>query len=384
MKKICIITGSRAEYGLLRPLIEKIKKDEELELQLIVTGIHLANTFGLTYKEIEQDGYKIDSKIEINLSSDTSIGICKSMGLGMISFSEIYARLEPDIIIILGDRYEIFTAASAAMISKIPIAHIHGGEITEGAYDDSLRHCISKMSYLHFTSTESYRKRVIQLGEMPERVHCVGSLGIENINQMQFLSKEKLEQCLNFKLGHLTVLVTFHPVTLEINTAPIQFDNLLKALDHFKDLNIIFTKSNSDTDCNVINQMIDKYVFKNRERAIAFTSLGVLKYLSVMKFCCVVIGNSSSGIIEAPSLKIPTVNIGDRQKGREQARSIINSDNSQKAIIAAIKKALSGEKDRVNSINPYEKANTSVQIISIIKQVLDKEMNLKKHFYDLE
>lgn len=383
MKKICVITGSRAEYGLLRPLIEEIKKDKSFKLQLIVTGMHLAYTSGLTYREMEQDGYQIDEKIEINLSSDTSIGICKSMGLGMISFSEAYARLEPDMIVVLGDRYEIFAAASAAMISKIPIAHIHGGEITEGAYDDSLRHCITKMSYLHFTSTKSYRKRVIQLGEQPNRVYHVGSLGVENIKKMKLLSKEDLEKLLNFKITKHTILVTFHPVTLETNTAKIQFGNLLKALDRFKDLRMIFTKSNSDTDSSMINQMIDNYVSKNRNKSIAFISLGTLKYLSLMKYSQFVIGNSSSGIIEAPSLKIPTINIGDRQKGREKADSIIDCDSSEEEIAAAIQKVFNMKTEKENIMNPYEKANTSTHIISIINEVLEKEIDLKKHFYDL-
>ncbi|WP_070001145.1 UDP-N-acetylglucosamine 2-epimerase [Cellulosilyticum sp. I15G10I2] len=383
MKKICVVTGSRAEYGLLRPLIQKIEKDRDLSLQLIATGMHLANTFGLTYKEIEQDGYTLDAKIEMNLNSDTSVGICKSMGLGMMGFCEAYARLAPDMVVLLGDRYEIFTAASAAMISRLPIAHIHGGEITEGAYDDSMRHCVTKMSYLHFTSTESYRKRVIQLGETPERVYNVGALGVENIKKMEFLSQKALEEHLDFSLNGPIALVTFHPVTLEINSAQVQFQNILRALDHFKALKVVFTKANSDTDHSIINQMIDTYAAQNKKRAVAFTSLGVLKYLSLMKYSAVIIGNSSSGIIEAPSLKVPTVNIGDRQKGRVQARSIIHCDHSEEGIRDTIQKVLHAEVDVKAFLNPYEKEGTSTQIITLIKEVLSESINLKKCFYDL-
>lgn len=380
MKKLCVITGSRAEYGLLRPLIEKIKKDKDVELQLIVTGMHLDHHFGLTYKEIEQDGYKIDRKIAMELNGDTSEDICKSMGIVMMGFGETYASLRPDIVIVLGDRYEIFAAASAAMISQIPIAHIHGGEITQGAYDDCMRHAISKMSYLHFTSTEVYRQRVIQLGESPNRVYHVGALGVENIKQIKLLSQKALEAELQFRLGDCSVLVTFHPVTLENHTASTQFENLLEALEAFKNLKIIFTQSNADTGGRIINQMIQRYVLNHPEKAAAFTSLGSLKYLSLMKYSTVVIGNSSSGIIEAPALKIPSVNIGDRQKGRIKADSVIDSGTSVKEITEAIQRAFNYKWHK--AVNPYEKEKTSEQIVAIIKQALHTGIDLKKSFYD--
>ena len=384
MKRLCVVTGSRAEYGLLKPVLKRIQQDNDLVLQMIVTGMHLDHRCGLTYKEIEKDNIHIDEKIEMNLASDTAIGICKSMGIGLISLAEAYDRLKPDMIILLGDRYEIFAAASAAMIHKIPIAHIHGGEITQGAYDDSMRHAISKMSYLHFTSTKEYRHRVIQLGEHPDRVYEVGALGIENIKEMTLLSKRELEETLNIQLKKPLALVTFHPATLEKNTTIIQLEPLLEALDYFKDLTVIFTKSNTDTGGGMINEMINQYTSKNCKKAFAFTSLGSLRYLSIMNCSSFVIGNSSSGIIEAPFLSVPTVDIGDRQKGRVKPGSVINSDDSVQGIIVAIQKALSYEKYKTKIVTPYEKEDTSHQIISAIKQALQEGVDLKKDFYDFE
>lgn len=386
MKKICVITGSRAEYGLLKPIISKIEKDNQLKLQLVSTGMHLSTEFGLTYKEIENDGYRIDEKIEILLSSDTAVGISKSMGLAMISFSECFTRLNPDLILVLGDRFEIFAAVSVAMVSRIPVAHLHGGEATEGLIDEAIRHCISKMSYLHFTSTEEYRKRVIQLGEAPERVFNVGAIGIENIKNINLLSKEELEKQINFKLGEKFAIVTFHPVTLEKSSSEEQFRNLLGALECFEDLKIIFTKANSDTEGRIINQMIDEYVNKNLHKTIAFTSMGQLRYLSAIKHANVVIGNSSSGIIEVPEFKVPTINIGDRQKGRVQSKSVINCSTDINEIFNAIKKSLDIE-FRVmlkNVDHPYGDGEVSSKILSIIKSfLLDNKINIKKHFYDL-
>lgn len=387
MKKICIITGTRAEYGLLSPLIKKIDEDKELKLQLVVTGMHLSPEFGLTYKQIEEDGYKIDEKVEMLLSSDTSVGISKSMGLAMISFSEVIERLKPDMVLVLGDRYEIFAICSVCSIFKVPIAHLHGGETTEGAFDECFRHSITKMSYLHFTSTNEYRNRVIQLGEQPNRVFNVGAIGIENIKNIKLLSKEELEESINFKLDNRYVLVTFHPVTLENNTSEKQFKNLLDVLDSIKNLNVIFTKSNSDTDGRIINKMIDEFVSKDTKKYVAFTSMGSLRYLSAMKYCDVIIGNSSSGIVEAPSFKTPTINIGDRQKGRIQAKSVINCEPNKKDIKEALNKSLSKEfieyiKD---TINPYEQDNVSLKIIEEIKYFLyNNKIDLKKKFYDLE
>lgn len=386
-KNICIVTGTRAEYGLLCPLIKKINEDDKLNLQLVVTGMHLSPEFGLTYKQVEEDGYKIDEKVEILLSSDTSIGISKSMGLAIISFSEVFDRLKPDMVVVLGDRYEIFSAVSVASISRIPVCHLHGGETTEGAFDENLRHSITKMSYLHFTSTEEYRKRVIQLGESPDRVFNVGAIGIENIKKMNLLSKEELERSINFKLDKKYAIVTFHPVTLENNTAKNQFKELLLVLDKIKDLKVIFTKANSDTDGRIINNMIDEFVLTNKERFISFTSMGSLRYLSAIKYSDVVIGNSSSGIVEVPSFNKPTINIGDRQKGRIQAKSIINCDPIKKEIENAIEKALSKEfLENIKDVkNPYGDGNVSDKVIEKIKYFLENDkINLKKKFYDLE
>lgn len=386
-KNICIITGTRAEYGLLCPLIKKISEDDKLNLQLVITGMHLSPEFGLTYKQIEEDGYKIDEKVEILLSSDTSIGISKSMGLAMISFSEVFDRLKPDMVVVLGDRYEIFSAVSVASISRIPVCHLHGGETTEGAFDENLRHSITKMSYLHFTSTEEYRKRVIQLGESADRVFNVGAIGIENIKKMNLLSKEELEESINFKLDKKYAIVTFHPVTLENNTAKDQFKELLLALYNIKDLKVIFTKANSDTDGRIINKMIDEFVLNDKERFIAFTSMGSLRYLSAIKYSDIVIGNSSSGIVEVPSFNKPTINIGDRQKGRIQAKSIINCKPVRNDIEKAIERALSDEfLENIKDVkNPYGDGNVSDKVIEKIKYFLENDkINLKKKFYDLE
>lgn len=386
IKSICVITGSRAEYGLLRPLIEVIDKDEDLNLQLIVTGMHLSPEFGLTYREIEKDGFKIDEKIETLLSSDSVVGISKSMGLTIISFTECFLRLKPDMVLVLGDRYEIFAATSATAVANIPVAHLHGGETTEGAFDEAFRHSITKMSYLHFTSTEAYRKRVIQLGEHPSRVFNVGAIGIESIKKLSLFSKEELEDIINFKLDKAYSLVTFHPVTLENNTSEVQFKELLAAFDKFKNLNLIFTKSNSDSNGRIINSLIDQYVSKNSDRTISFTSMGQLKYLSAMKYCSLVIGNSSSGIIEAPSFNVPTINIGDRQKGRIKANSVINCNPRSKEIVDAINTALSAEfKEKIRNIkNPYGDGNVSYKIIDKVKEFIFSELDLKKTFYDLK
>ncbi|MDE6182001.1 MAG: UDP-N-acetylglucosamine 2-epimerase (hydrolyzing), partial [Eubacteriales bacterium] len=269
MKKICVITGSRAEYGLLKPIMNAIKEDKELILQTIVTGSHLSTEFGLTYKSIENDGFMIDEKVEMLLSSDTKTAINKSIGLAIISFGEAFERLKPDLIIILGDRYEILAVSVCATICNIKIAHLHGGEITEGAIDDAIRHSITKMSHLHFTSTEEYKKRVIQLGEQPDTVFNVGAIGTENIKKIKLLNKEELEQKLNFKIKENTVILTFHPVTLENKSSKEQFQDLLDAIDNIENINIIFTKANADTDGRIINNMIDEYVNKNKN-SIAF------------------------------------------------------------------------------------------------------------------
>lgn len=386
MKKACIVTGTRSEYGLLKPLIKRIKEDNELQLQLVVTGMHLSPEFGLTYKEIEDDGFQIDEKVEILLSSDTEVGISKSMGLAMIGFADAFERLKPDMVILLGDRYEIFAAASTAMVSRIPISHIHGGETTEGAFDEGFRHSITKMSYLHFASTEEYRKRIIQLGEEPNRVFNIGAIGIESIKDLKLLSKEELENSINFKINKHTALLTFHPVTLERNTSENQFEEILNALDKVDNLRIIFTKANSDTNGRIINKMIDEYVKNNEKKAVAFTSMGQLRYLSAIKYVDLVIGNSSSGIIEAPSFNVPTVNIGDRQKGRIQGNTVINCDPKEEEIIKAINLGLSDEFNNKikSSKNPYGDGNVSLSIIKEIKELLLLDsISIKKKFYDM-
>jgi GDP/UDP-N,N'-diacetylbacillosamine 2-epimerase (hydrolysing) len=384
MKKICVVTGTRAEYGLLYWLMKEIEVDNDLELQIIVTGMHLSPEFGLTYKEIEKE-FKIDKKIEMLLSSDTSIGISKSMGLAQISFAEAYDQLKPDMIVVLGDRYEIFSAVSAAMIANIPIAHLHGGETTEGAFDESIRHSITKMSHLHFTATEEYKNRVIQLGEHPDRVFNVGGMGIENIKRLELLNKEEFEKSIDFKLNKKNILVTFHPVTLEQSTAKEQFQDLLSAIDELEDTNIIFTKANSDTDGRIINQMIDDYVSKTHHKAASFTSLGQLRYLSALQFVDAMVGNSSSGLAEAPSFKIGTINIGDRQKGRIKSDSVIDCEPNQQSIKEAFEKLYSKDfKKTLKTVqNSYGDGCASKKIIEEIKKV-DLTNVLKKTFYNLK
>ncbi len=383
MKKVCVVTGTRAEYGLLYWLMKEIEQDEELVLQVVVTGMHLSPEFGLTYKEIEKE-FNIDKKIEMLLSSDSAIGISKSMGLAQISFSEAYDELQPDLVILLGDRYEVFSAAAAAMISRIPIAHLHGGETTEGAFDEAIRHSITKMSHLHFVAAEEYRKRVIQLGESPSRVFKVGGLGIENIKRLKLLSKEEFEKSIHFKLTEKNILVTFHPVTLERLTARDQFTELLKAIDCLENTNVIFTKANSDTDGRVINKMIDDYVSKH-SNSIAFTSLGQLRYLSALQFIDAVVGNSSSGLLEAPSFKIATINIGDRQKGRLEAESILNCVPEKKSILSALEKSYCVEfKNKLKQVkSPYGDSLVSKDIVKEIKNYKLNDI-LKKTFYDFK
>lgn len=383
-KKICIVTGTRAEYGLLYWLMKAIEQDAELQLQVIVTGMHLSPEFGLTYKEVEKE-FKIDKKIEMLLSSDTAVGISKSMGLAQISFAEAYEELQPGLVVLLGDRYEIFSAASAAMIARIPIAHLHGGETTEGAFDEAIRHSITKMAYWHFTAAEAYRQRVIQLGESPDRVFNVGGLGIENIKRLNLLSKSEFEESISFKLAERNLLVTYHPVTLESASATVQFQALLNAIDAFENTNIIFTKANSDTDGRVINQMIDSYVAQNSHKSVAFTSLGQLRYLSALQYVDAVIGNSSSGIAEVPSFKKATINIGDRQKGRLKAQSIFDCVATEQAIKKALETAFSNDFQAKLSttINPYGDGEASTKILPIIKRDISVQ-DLKKPFYDLQ
>ncbi len=383
MKNIAVITGTRAEYGLLKPLIQAITDDSGFNLQLVVTGMHLLAEFGLTYTQIEQDGFVIDSKVEDHLSGDSAAAITKAIGTAMIGFAETYEELSPDLIVVLGDRSEILAAATAAMIKGIPVAHLHGGETTEGAYDEGIRHAITKMSYLHFTSAEVYRKRVIQLGESPDRVFNVGAIGIDSIKSLKLLNTTEFEESINYKLNKKNVLITFHPVTLEKATAKKQFEELLTSLDKLEDTTLIFTKPNSDKDGKIIIEMIDDYVAKKPEKSIAFTSLGQLRYLSALQHLDVVIGNSSSGIYEAPIFKKPTINIGDRQKGRLMPDSVINCEPNSEAIDKAIQKAF--DQEFINSIqeqkNIYGDGTTTSQIIEVLKTFKIKD--IKKSFYDL-
>tara|TARA_Y100000591_G_C21853552_1_gene713340 strand:+ start:1505 stop:2683 length:1179 start_codon:yes stop_codon:yes gene_type:complete len=383
-RKVCVVTGTRAEYGLLQPLISKINRDSELVLQLIVTGMHLSPEFGLTYKEIENDGFKIDKKIEMLMSSDSPIGISKAMGLAQISFSEALDELSPDIVVILGDRFEMLAIASVAMILGVVIAHIGGGQLTLGAVDESFRHAITKMSSLHFTSTEDYKNRVIQLGESSDKVFNVGSLGAENCFNTKLLSKSKLEKILGFKFLKRNLLITFHPETLNVKPSKELFFELLESLRELPDTKLIFTKANADADGRIINQMIDEFVLKNKN-AVGFNSLGRVNYLSCLQFVDAIVGNSSSGIIEAPSFKIATINIGDRQKGRVRALQTFDIQINKDEIIDIISKIYRPEFKRNLSdvINPYAKENTSSLILDEIKSADLKRIRVKL-FHDIE
>lgn len=383
MRKICVVTGTRAEYGLLYWLLKEIKADSELKLQLIVTGMHLSPEFGLTYKEIEKE-FKIDKKIEILSSSHTSLDICAEMAIVYEKFAPALAELKPDILVLLGDRYEIFGLAGVASIMQIPIAHIHGGETTQGAFDEAFRHSITKMSHIHFAATNEYANRIIQLGEEPSRVFNVGGPGIENIKKLNLLNKDEFEKSIKFKLAKKNILITFHPVTLENSSAREQFNELLNALDELDDTNFIFTKANSDTDGDVINKMIDEYVSQNPQKAVAFASLGQLRYLSAIKFVDIVLGNSSSGLLEVPSFKKATINIGDRQKGRARASSVIDVRPVKEEILAAIKRVYSKEFEQTlkDTINPYDGSNPSKKMVKILKET-KLDGILKKKFYDI-
>ena len=384
MRRLCVVTGSRAEYGLLYWLIKEIHEAEDLELQLVVTGMHLSPEFGLTWQQIEADGFKIDRKVDMLLSSDSSVGISKSVGVGMIGFADVWQELQPDLLVVLGDRFEIFAAATAAMIARIPIAHIHGGEATEGLIDESIRHSISKMAQLHFTATETYRQRVIQLGEQPERVFNVGAAGLDNIEKLTLLDQTRLEDALGFQFGARNLMVTFHPVSLEQASAEQQFGQLLSALDTLPDTKIIFTKPNADSDGRVIIDMIDDYVAQHPQRTIAFTSMGQLRYLSALQYVDGMVGNSSSGLIEAPSFKIGTIDIGDRQRGRIKADSVIDCEPDCAAIVSAIEQ-LYGEPFQTGLrelVNPYGQGGMAKKVLDVLR---DFSLNniIKKRFYDL-
>jgi len=383
MRKICVITGTRAEYGLLRWVMQGVKDDPELTLQVVATGMHLSPEFGLTYREIEQDGFQINRKVEMLTSSDTSVGIAKSMGLGLIGFADALNELGPDLIVVLGDRFEIFSAVSAALVARIPVAHLHGGETTVGVFDEAFRHSITKMSHLHFVAAEEYRQRVIQLGEQPERVFLVGGLGIDNIKRLKLLDRAELEASLDFKLGQKNLLITFHPVTLEAATAADQMAELLVALTELKDTQLIFTMPNADTDGRELIKMVEQFVAQHLN-AHAYTSLGQLRYLSCIAHVDGVVGNSSSGLAEVPSFRKGTINIGDRQRGRLQAKSVINCEPTRQSIAAALERLYDADvQASLNKvINPYGVGGASEKVIETIKHYAIDGI-AKKVFFDL-
>ena len=382
MKKICVITGTRAEYGLLKWVINGIQVDPDLTLQIIVTGMHLSPEFGLTYKEIERDGFVINHKVEMLLSSDTPIGIAKSIGIGTVGMADAFYSLQPDLIVVLGDRFEILSAVSAALVFRIPVAHLHGGEATEGLIDEAIRHSITKMSHLHFVASKEYRNRVIQLGEQPDRVFLVGGLGVDNIKKTSLLNKSELEKSLNFKLGRKSLLITFHPVTLEAGAVESQFRELLAALSSLKKTQLIFTLPNADTDSRGISRLLEDFLSRNTN-ARAYTSLGQVRYLSCISHVDAVIGNSSSGLTEVPTFKKGTINIGDRQRGRLQAGSVINCVPQRKAICDAITQLYSDNfQSKLSGVtNPYGEGGASESIVETLKNISLSGI-VKKQFYD--
>lgn len=383
MRKIAIVTGTRAEFGLLRPLIKAIQEDEQFYLQLIVSAMHLSSEFGYTVTEIEKQGFPITKKVECLLSSDSAVGVSKSIALAISGFADAFEDLQPNLLIVLGDRTEILGAVIAATSANIPIAHLHGGETTEGAYDEGIRHAITKFSHLHFTATEEYRKRVVQLGENPTNVYNVGAIGLDSIKNLKLLEKKKFEDAINKRLKKQNFLITYHPVTLNSNSPLEIFHNILSVLDDYKDTLLIFTHANSDKNGRIINEMIEKYVQNNPNKAISFTSLGQLRYLSALQFVDVVIGNSSSGIIEVPIFNIPTINIGDRQKGRISSDSVIDCSEDFSAIKSAVEKALSKSfYDNIqNQKHFFGNGYATEKIVEVLKT--DTKINLKKSFYDI-
>jgi GDP/UDP-N,N'-diacetylbacillosamine 2-epimerase (hydrolysing) len=383
MKKICVVTGSRADYGLLYWLLKEINTDKKLELQLIATGMHMNEEFGSTYKIIEED-FSITQKIPMQLDSDSAESISIAMGKAQIIFAKTYSKIKPDLLVLLGDRYEILSAAIPAVIANIPIAHLHGGETSEGAFDEVIRHALTKMSHLHFCASDIYKNRIIQLGEQPSRVFNVGALGLDNIKKLKLLSKEKFQKAIDFSLAQKNILVTYHPETLTKQSSKEQFSELLQALTRLQNTHIIFTKTNSDTDGKIINSMIDDYVSLHPTTCVSFISLGQLRYLSTLKYVDLVLGNSSSGLLEVPSFHIPTIDVGDRQKGRIHAQSVISCVCETSAIKKAIKKAYSSDfRKKCESVqSPFGTAGASKKIKKIIKKT-DLKNLLEKKFYDI-
>jgi len=382
MKKICVVTATRAEYGLLKCLMEDIQSSSFLELQLIVTGTHLSPEYGMTVDEITDDGFLIDDRIEIMLSSDSSIGVSKAMGLAQISFAESFGRLCPDAVLVLGDRYELLPIALAAVISRIPVIHLNGGELTEGAIDEVIRHSLTKLSSIHFTAIDEYRDRVIQMGEHPKLVFNVGEVGLDNLSRISYLNKEDFELSIGSKLSKCNLLITYHPETTKSLDANIaDFNELLKSLKELEDTLFIFTKSNADVGGKKINNLIDDFV-ENHPNAICFNSLGRVRYLSALKFVDAVIGNSSSGIVEAPSFKVASINIGDRQKGRVRAESVIDVSPAKHEISNALKTVYSTGYSEVlcNVYNPYGQGDSSSQVVKILEDINLDNLTIKSFF----
>jgi UDP-hydrolysing UDP-N-acetyl-D-glucosamine 2-epimerase len=380
--KVCFVTGGRPDYGILYWVMKQVLDSPEFEFQLIVTGQHLSQTFGYTVNKIESDGFPISARIDIHLSSDTPAGISKSIAKGVYGFAEAYETLKPDLLVLMGDRYELLAAAQAALIARIPIAHISGGDTTEGAFDEAIRHSITKMSHIHFATNEVAARRIRQLGEDPKFIFVSGNPGLDWINKIELLDRPSLEDALDFKLQKQNFLVTFHPVTLEKNTSENQMHELLSALSEFPNVGIILTTANSDTDGRVINSLITKWVTQNKN-AKAFDYLGQLRYLSLLKQVNAIIGNSSSGLAEAPSFKTPTLNVGDRQKGRLRASSVIDCIPEKQAIVEGIQQALQLDCSAV--VNPYGQGNSAQKIVSTLTDLRPVYGKLlKKHFYDLD
>lgn len=381
-RKICVVTGSRAEYGLMRSLLGAIAADPALTLQIVATGMHLSPEFGMTYRSIEEDGFRIDAKVEMLLSADSAVAVTKSLGLGVIGFADAFDRLAPDIVVVLGDRFEILAAAQAAMLACIPIAHIHGGETSEGAFDEGIRHAITKMAQWHFTAAEPYRRRVVQLGEAPDRVFNVGAPGLDILATAKWMDRDELATSLDMELGKPLFVVTYHPVTLESRSPRDAMMQLLGALEAFPQATIVFTYPNADTGGRALIDCIDQFVARNRSRAKAFVSLGQLRYLSLMREANVVIGNSSSGLTEAPAMKRATVNIGNRQNGRLKASSVIDATDDQASIIDAIEQALSAEfVSRLPATHSlYGQGDAAAAMVSILRSAT---LSVQKAFFDI-
>ncbi len=383
-RKICVVTGTRAEYGLLHGLMKSINNHNEFELQTLVTGMHLSPEFGLTYKNIKEDGFKINRKIEILLSSDNPASISKSVALGLISFADSFNELKPNLIIILGDRFEALSAAIAASFAKIPILHIHGGEVTVGAFDESIRHSITKMSWWHFVAAKEYKNRVIQLGENPKRVFNVGGFGVDLIKKTKLISKNQLMNELGIKFGDKNLLITYHPETLDGESSKNKMKVILEALHNFDDINFIFTMPNADQENYALKQLINDFVLLHRDRSIAFNSMGHVNYLSTLQFIDGVVGNSSSGLLEAPTFNIGTINIGERQKGRLKASSVIDCDISTESINNAINTLYTKKFNKVimATKNPYGNGGAVKKVFNFLKKEKFPK-TLKKDFFDL-